>query len=109
MRKSIACLFAVALPALGLLAFFVQARSRDLLRLNSLSNPPVAPMYVEAAVKSVVKARPEISLGRFNQEGISIECTLTQVGGAERTGDAFFEADDVRFRFRITDVVRELP
>ena len=103
MRKSVACLFAVGLPALALLAFFIQARSRDSLRRGSPSNALRPVTDAEAAVKSGVNAGPEISLGRFKQEGISIECSLTRIGGAERTGDAFFEGDDVRFRFRIAD------
>jgi YVTN family beta-propeller protein len=103
MRKSVACLFAVSLPALAWLAFFIQARSRDSLGrdLPSYTLPPVRD--VEAAVKSVVNAGPEIALGRFKQEGISIECSLTRIGGDERTAVAFFEGEDVRFRFRIAD------
>ena len=38
MRKSVACLFAVGLPALALLAFFIQARSRDSSRGDSPPN-----------------------------------------------------------------------
>ena len=88
---------------LALLAFFVQARSRASLRktLRPIALRPVAD--VSAAVKSAMNARPEKSLGRFQQEGISIECSLTRIGGAERTGDGFVEGDDVRFRFRIAD------
>ena len=89
MRKSVACLFAVGLPALALLAFFIQARSRDSSRGDSPPNALRPATDVKAAAKPVVKARPEISLGRFQQEGISIECSLTRIGGAERTGDAF--------------------
>jgi YVTN family beta-propeller protein len=103
MKKSFACLFAVGLPALALLMFCIQARSRDSLRGDS---PPTGlrPITeVRATVESVVKPRPEISVGRFQQEGISIECSLTRVGGAERTGDTFVEGDDVRFRFRMAD------
>ena len=103
MRKRVACLLAVGLPALALLVFFIQARARDssgrVLPSNTLGPVP----YALGAVKSGVKARPEIVLGRFKQEGISIECSLTRIGGAERTGDAFFEGDDARFRFRIAD------
>jgi YVTN family beta-propeller protein len=103
MRKSVACLFAVGLPALGLLAGLIQARSRDSLGRDLPSNALQPVTGVEAAANSVVTAGPEISLGRFKQEGIAIECSLTRIVGAQRTGDAFFEGDNVRFRFRITD------
>ena len=103
MRKRVVCLLAVGVPVLALIAFFIQARSRASLRGDS---PPAAIRQVtdaRATVKSPMNAGPERSLGRFQQEGISIECSLTRIGGAERTGDAFFEGDDVRFRFRIAD------
>ena len=44
-----------------------------------------------------------MTLGRFKQEGISIECVVSRLGGAGRKEDEFVEGDDVRFRFRITD------
>jgi YVTN family beta-propeller protein len=103
MRKSVACLVGVGLPTLMLSGFFIQARSRDSLRTATASNVLRPVKNGEAAVKPVVNARPEISVGKFKQEGISIECTMTRIGGAERTGSEFFEGDDVRFRFRIVD------
>jgi YVTN family beta-propeller protein len=58
---------------------------------------------IQAAVKSAADDRAEIALGRFEHEGISIRCSLTRVNAPERTGKALLEADNVRFRFRITD------
>jgi YVTN family beta-propeller protein len=103
MRKSVACVLTVGLAAVALLATFIQARSRDSLRSDTPSNALRPATDASAVVKPVAKPGPEISLGRFKQEGISIECSMTRIGGAERTGDAFVEGDDVRFKFRIAD------
>ena len=103
MRKRVPSLFAVVLPALALLTFFVQARLRDATRGDTSPNT-LPPMKAVGAVGNLaVKARSEITLGRFKQEGISIECLLSRLGGADRKEDEFVEGDDVRFRFRITD------
>jgi YVTN family beta-propeller protein len=103
MSKKVLFRFAVGSTALALLAPFLTAWRSDSLGRVSTSDAlrPAAP--VEAAVKPAVKAWPEVSLGRFRQEGISIECSMARVGGPDRAGNAFFEEDDVLFRFRITD------
>ncbi len=103
MSKRVACLLVLVLSALALLVFFFPARSPDSSSQDSSSRslPPLPDL--EPVPNSVVYAGPEISLGRFKQEGISIECSLARIGGAERAGDAFVEGDNVRFRFRIAD------
>ena len=103
MRKRIACLFAVVLASVTLLGFLIQARSRASLRRDSPPTVVRAEKDARPAAKPVKGVGPEKSLGRFQQEGISIECTLTRIGGQERAGEAFVEGDDVRFRFRIAD------
>jgi YVTN family beta-propeller protein len=103
MRKCVTYLFAVGLPALGLLVFFNQARSHDSARTDTASNVLVPATHRATAVTPVHNVEPEVTLGRFKQEGISIECSLTRVGGAKPIREALLEGDNVRFRFRITD------
>jgi DNA-binding beta-propeller fold protein YncE len=99
MRKKVLFVFVVGLMALAVLGPLLNARRRDFPGRVSPSDAlqPAAPVVTAA------KAWPEISLGRFRQEGISIECSMARLGGPERAGDTFFEGEAVRFRFRITD------
>jgi YVTN family beta-propeller protein len=103
MRTSVAFLFTVGLAALAFIAFFVRARSHDFSQTGSTPNAVRPVIDAKAVAKPSASSGPEISLGRFKQEGISIECSLRRIAGAERTGNAFVEGDDVHFRFRITD------
>jgi YVTN family beta-propeller protein len=103
MRKSVASLFAVGLPLLALLAISMRARSRDATRAEPPPDARGSATVHKDAARPTAEARSETVLGRHTQEGITIECGLTRIGGPERKGGGFLEGDDARFRFRITD------
>ena len=115
MRNRFKWLFAVGLPCLALLGVLIYAQASNSSR--GAGAPPLTPTVAKRPVGPEV-ARPdvaetsqgkEVSLGRFAQEGISVELSIARVGTGDDQGEQFFEEDDVRFRFRITDTASGAP
>src|SRR5689334_19919863 len=103
MRKRVASLFAIGLPLVALFAFFIHAKARDASRGHTTPNTPAPASPIPAVEDTKAKASSEIVLGQFKQDGITIESSLSHLGGSGREANEFVEGDYVRFRFRITD------
>lgn len=109
MRKSLQWLFLVGLASVLLLGVFILAQSGE------SSNDTILPTVVSPVATTREAARtskpigPEVSLGRFEQEGIAIDFSMCRIGEGESLGTEFFEGHNVRFRFRITDTASAAP
>lgn len=103
MTKSLKWLFVIGLPSLALLGVFIHARSSDSSNNVASPNTKLTGVDEQAVADHGERAAPDIALGKFVQEGISVEFSMARLGASEGAGKEFFEGDDVRFRFRLTD------
>ncbi|MEO8496841.1 MAG: hypothetical protein ABI614_17360, partial [Planctomycetota bacterium] len=104
------------LPCLVLLGVFIYAQSSNDASNVSIEREAIAdgrrerPRVPDDAKREVAHAAaPVVQLGKIVQEGISVELSLMRVGTDERGGEGFYEGDDVRFRFRVTDTASGAP
>jgi YVTN family beta-propeller protein len=103
MTKSLQWLFVIGLPSLVLLGVFIHARSSDSSNSAASPNATLTAADEQVVVDHAKTAVPDVALGKFIQEGISVEFSMARLGASEGPSKEFFEGDDVRFRFRITD------
>lgn len=113
MRNRLKSLFVVSVLLLTLLGVFIYAQSGESSKPAVVQNafPTSANFERSGSVVSstATSAATEISLGSFEQEGISVQLSVARIGADDDKIEQFFEEDDVRFRFRITDTASGAP
>ena len=113
MRKGLKWLLVAGLPLGILLGVFLSGEpggsSKSDASATGFSAEAVQPEVTDPVRIPGPKIGPEVTLGKFEQEGISVELSIARIAAGHDKDQAFFEGDDVRFRFQITDNASGAP